>query len=312
MILKAQENSREDIATLEQLARHPQASDVQRRQIREQIRNLHSGDRGEAEAAYEIDFHFGRNPNWMIIHDLRIEHGGFVAQIDHLMINRLLEFWVLESKRFANGIKINEHGEFTSYFEGRPRGTASPIEQNRRHIKLLESVIADGPIRLPTRLGFTVKPTLKSLVLISQGAINRPRAAVPGIETVIKNDQLSTTVNRALDKVGVLALTSLVGRDTLERVGRQMVDLHRPITRRWAAQFGLPEEAWRAAPPALPSTVAKRRIAPAPAAAQSACCAKCSAAVTRGIAAYCNKDARFGGRVFCMPCQASVAAAGVG
>jgi len=308
MILKPQENSRDDIATLERLLRHSQANDLQRQQISEQIRNLRSGDRGEAEAAYEIDLHFGQSPNWMIIHDLRIEHRGFVAQIDHLMVNRLLEFWVLESKRFANGVKINEHGEFTTFFEGRPRGAPSPIEQNRRHLKLLGSVLADGAIRLPTRLGFTIQPTLKSLVLISHGAIGRPRIDVPGIETVIKNDQLSTTVSRALDKVGVLALTSLVGQATLEGVGQQMLALHRPITRRWAAQFRLPDAPLPTAQPAQVAknpTLARRRIgsAPAPKPSPQHRCTNCEVPVSAGVARYCDAQPLFGGALFCMSCQ---------
>ncbi|WP_185965037.1 nuclease-related domain-containing protein [Glacieibacterium frigidum] len=283
---------------------------MQRQQISDQIRNLRSGDRGEAEAAYEIDLHFGRSPNWMIIHDLRIEHRGFVAQIDHLMINRLLEFWVLESKRFANGVKINEHGEFTTFYDRVPRGAASPIEQNRRHIKVLETVIADGMIRLPSRIGFTVQPKLKSLVLISQGAINRPRTHVPGIETVIKNDQLSTTVNRALDKVGVLALTSLVGQATLEGVGHQMLALHRPITRRWAAQFRLSDTPIPAAEPqeaAANSTLARRRIGPAAAsqAAPERHCTNCAVPVSQGVARYCTTQPLFGGAIFCMSCQSN-------
>lgn len=294
--------------------RHPQASDVQRAQISEQIRNLRSGDRGEAEAAYEIDLHFGQSPHWMIVHDLRIEHRGFVAQIDHLMINRLLEFWVLESKRFANGVKINEHGEFTSYFEGRPRGAPSPIEQNRRHLKLLGGVIDDGVIALPSRLGFTMKPALKSLVLISQGAITRPKKPVQGIETVIKNDQLATTVNRALDTVSPLVLTRLVGKDTLEGVGQQVLALHRPITRRWAAQFRLSDSPSKESGPAAPQSVAdhpkvaRRRIGPMPAAADSASasrCTACAAPVSQGIVRYCTATPRFNGAVLCMACQSA-------
>ncbi|NTV47823.1 MAG: NERD domain-containing protein, partial [Chlorobiales bacterium] len=39
--------------------------------------------------------------NWAVIHDLRLEHENQVAQIDHLMINRSFDFYVLESKNYA-------------------------------------------------------------------------------------------------------------------------------------------------------------------------------------------------------------------
>ena len=35
--------------------------------------------------------------------------GGRVAQIDHLVIYRLPDTWVLESKHFAEGVSINDH-----------------------------------------------------------------------------------------------------------------------------------------------------------------------------------------------------------
>ena len=67
---------------------------------------------GERDAAYEIEFHLGPNPNRMTIHDLRLEVDGRVAQIDHLIITRLVNFWVCESKHFAEGVAINDYGEW--------------------------------------------------------------------------------------------------------------------------------------------------------------------------------------------------------
>ena len=45
-----------------------------------------------------------------VIHDLRIECEGRVAQIDHLLIGRFLDIWVCETKNFSEGIAINEQG----------------------------------------------------------------------------------------------------------------------------------------------------------------------------------------------------------
>ena len=60
--------------------------------------------KGEAEAAYEMEFHYGASKNWMVLHDLRLECEGRVAQIDHLLLNRFLEIYVCESKRFSEGV----------------------------------------------------------------------------------------------------------------------------------------------------------------------------------------------------------------
>ncbi|PKN12574.1 MAG: hypothetical protein CVU69_05935 [Deltaproteobacteria bacterium HGW-Deltaproteobacteria-4] len=51
-------------------------------------------------SAYYLDFNYKDSQNWAANHDLRIEHRGRVAQIDHLLINRLLDIFVLESKNY--------------------------------------------------------------------------------------------------------------------------------------------------------------------------------------------------------------------
>lgn len=105
---------------------------------------------------------YGQADNWAVIHDLRIETGGVVAQIDRLIINRWLDMWVCESKNFSEGVGINEHGEFAAFFGGRPHGIPSPIEQNNRHMLLLSRLFDSNQIKLPTRLGFTLRPALRA------------------------------------------------------------------------------------------------------------------------------------------------------
>ena len=111
-----------------------------------------------------MNFHYEASKNWALIHDLRIQCDGRVAQIDHLAINRLMEIWVCESKHFSEGIAINEFGECSAFYAGKPYGVPSPFEQNRKHILVLESVFKTGLLKLPTRLGFNINPTINSLI----------------------------------------------------------------------------------------------------------------------------------------------------
>ena len=67
----------------------------------------------ERDAACEIEFHSGDHAGRATIHDLRLEVGGRVAQGDHLLVNRLQDVWVLESKHVAEGVSINAQGEWT-------------------------------------------------------------------------------------------------------------------------------------------------------------------------------------------------------
>lgn len=322
MILKPQEDSRRDVEILERLREHPSADNWTRRKIDEQIRNIISGDRGEADAAYELKVHFGTSRNWAVINDLRIEHDGLVAQIDHLLINRLLEVWVLESKRFANGITINDQGEFATWYDRKQVGMPSPIEQNKRHLLVLKKVVDSGLVKLPTRLGFTLRPQWRSLVLISRGAIRRPKVSFPGLETVIKHDQVSTTVQKMLETGNPLDIAKVISPDSLMALAQQFVDLHRPIAFDWVTRFGIdegkPVEAAKVLPPPPPPpkpVIASKKLAsdttkPTKAAQESApSCAACTAPLTRGVAQFCrNNTEKFAGQLYCMPCQPKITA----
>ena len=200
MLIKPADDRTPDLQALQALAARPDVQSDLRSRIEQEIRNIQSGIRGEQEAAYEIEFHYGQSRNWMSIHDLRLECAGRVAQIDHLLINRVLEVYVCESKRFAEGVAINEQGEFTAFHNKRAYGVPSPLEQNRRHIAVLESVFKSGQVPPPKRLGLTIKPTLIGLVLVSKTArISRPKAKLDGLDAVLKNDQLKARIDKVID-----------------------------------------------------------------------------------------------------------------
>jgi len=331
MLIKSADDKTADLEALQALSRRPDATPDQRKRIEQEIRSIQSGIRGEQEAAYEIEFHYGNGRNWASIHDLRLECDGRVAQIDHLLINRVLECYVCESKRFAEGVAINEQGEFTAFYNGRAYGVPSPLEQNRRHIAVLESVFKTGQVPLPRRLGLTIKPTMLSLVLVSKNArISRPKRKIDGLDAVIKNDQLNARISKDIDSNNnPIGLAKLIGQDTLEEFARALANEHRPIRIDWAARFGLP-----VCPPAPQPAQAPRRSSftqigtgrkpgqrPTAQAEEPSgndgekksklVCAACAISVSYSVAKFCwfNKP-RFGGMVYCMDCQKKVPNAG--
>src|SRR5215204_5537741 len=130
MQIKAADGRARDVTELEELLDRPDLPQATRRRVEAEIRNIQAGERAERDAAYHIELYFGRSENWASIHDLRIEVDGLAAQIDHLLLDRVGEIWVCESKSFAEGVSINDHGEWSRWWHGRPDGMASPIEQN--------------------------------------------------------------------------------------------------------------------------------------------------------------------------------------
>lgn len=324
MLIKAADDKSNDITTLQLLAARPDASADTRKKIEQEIRNIQSGIKGEAEAAYEIEFYYGASKNWMVLHDLRLECDGRVAQIDHLLINRFLEIYVCESKRFAEGIAINEQGEFSAFYGSKPYGVPSPIEQNKRHMVVLESVFKSGQVSPPKRLGITLSPTLNGLVLVSKSArIGRPKAKIDGLGCIIKNDQLKTRIDKEINaNNNPLLAVRLIGSDTLEDFARRLAAAHKPASFDWFGRFGLPLIAAEIAtpvPPAEPEAAGslhqtdwgdnKAAVYEASVEKKSKLSyATCGTIVAYNVAKFCwfNKP-RFGGNVYCMDCQKSVA-----
>lgn len=295
MTIKEADNKSSDLAILESLAAASSMSLNIRQQIEQEIRNIKSGLKGEKDAAYEIDFHFGPAKNYAVIHDLRIEVEGRVAQIDHLLIGRFLDIWVCETKNFSDGLAINELGEWARFYKGKPYGMASPFEQNKKHIMVLNALFKTGMVQLPTRVGFAIKPNMHNVVMVSKSArISRPKKKVEGVDSVIKCDQFRTMIERANERDdNPLTIAKVIGAEALENFARAIVAQHQPIAFNWAAKFGLKDKSEDAAAAAAEAKPKKKLI-----------CTKCSVAVEFNVARFCwLNEARFGEGIYCRDCQ---------
>ena len=270
--------------------------------------------KAKTDAAFQINFHYENSHKWAVIHDLRLEFEGHAAQIDHLLINRFLEIYVCESKRFAEGIGFNEHGEFYRYSQGKPYAIESPIEQNNRHILLLKRLFDSGEIDLPTRLGFRIKPSLHSLILIANtSAIRRPKNSkkVDGMDRIIKVEQLVKRRDQDLKEENFLhtfsSVNKLISTETLQNFAENLADLHTPAKKDWKARFGIRDMPPEQTPP--PANIPQKQPAPPAATAEPAkpmrlFCADCKKTVSQNVADFCwNNKARFHGRVYCFDCH---------
>lgn len=239
MILKEADTKTPQLAELESYLAAPGLPAATKQHLERELKFLRAGIKGERESAYDIDFYSGASKNRIVIHDLRVEHNGRVAQIDHLILNRLLEVYVLETKHFSEGVSINEQGEFSIWFAGKPRGIPSPLEQNERHIAVLQDVFKT--LDMPTRLGIRLQPSFESVVLVSKNArIGRPENF--DTRRVVKSDHLERWINQNIDSGSPLLMAKVVGVNTLTAIARQLVALHRPLVPDYRARFGINEE----------------------------------------------------------------------
>lgn len=319
MIIKEKDDSKEVLHRLDELKKISLSS-KQRFLVDREIKMFAAGVRGEKNSAYFLDFEWGNSENWGIIHDLRIEHEGRIAQIDHLLINRYLEIYVLETKNFSYGVKINDHGEFNVWSGKGYTGIESPIEQNNRHVRVLEKAVKDRGLA-PSRLGRTIPTTFHPFVLMSPASrIDRPAEKKYNTKNVIKSDQFSATIFKSFDEasVGLVfgRVAKIVGKNTLKKFTQSIAKLHRPIAVDYRAKFGITVQ-----PDPTPEviTVQETQVKyqrPAATPAQSSAkadpipdsCDKCGANVESKVVYYCrfNRNKLGGHKILCQQCQREV------
>jgi hypothetical protein len=271
--------------------------------VQRELRFIKSGVRGEKDAAYYIDFEFARSKRWAVIHDLRLKYLNRVAQIDHLLINRFFDIYVLESKNFNYGVKITETGEFLVSDGEKYYAIESPVEQNKRHQAVLEEVIRKCEV-MPKRLGIAISPSFHCYTLVSpKSLVDRPAKARFDTSSVIKADGLRTAIDERVDKMSNISALALAGKvssfETVVEVARRLAALHSPFKMDYRKRFGIEE-------PPSSSRVRDTRRAPAISTkpARQFYCFKCKKAITEKVAKYCwDNEQRFGGRAYCFDCQ---------
>ena len=266
MIIKNADSKTADFALLESLL--ISADERQKKLIIGEIRTLQAGIKAEEESAYLLDFTFAKSTNTAIAHDLRLQVGNRVAQIDHLVVHHTHRFYVLETKSFAHGLKITEQGEFLRWngFTKNYEGMSSPVEQNRRHAMVLKEMLE--------RMGHK-NPNIECFVLVSSKArIDRP--AGNKFPEVVKADQFFTAyqknIDASLNSVGGFLsgiANSFLG-ERPDEIVKRLVQMHRPMKFDYAAKFGMtgvnkaePHISFAATPNSEPTVAARSHPSPA-------------------------------------------------
>ncbi len=203
-----------------------------------------AGTAAEAQMAFYLRRTFADKQHFFVINDLRIQHDGDAAQIDHLIVHSY-GMVIVESKSVTDKLSINAHGEWVRWYNGQSTGMASPILQARRqgaflraylnrhceqlrdHIKLFGLVMGQGR--------FGAMP-LDVLVSISdQGIIERP--AHLSLPEVRKADQICLAIVEIMDRYHkanrLLSLDFqnsgyILADDELQRITRFLVSSHAP------------------------------------------------------------------------------------
>lgn len=295
MILKHKDDVAPHLAELERLLTLPRLSRTQRKDVEDELWAMRAGNKGEKDAAYHIDFRWKGGANSAVIHDLRIDHEGRTAQIDHLILTRSLNCHVLESKNFGREVRISESGEWETRTHAGWRGIASPIEQNRRHIEVLRAYIRDHRLG-PKRLGLTLPIRFHNWVLVSPQCQVRREGG--DWDRVVKMDMFEKRFEEWVERTSVLetftSLASIVSGETVKTMGQALVEAHQPATFNFVGKFGL------TAPLAAIPGVARQFATTIPA------CTTCGTGLEAKVVSYCRQHPeKFAGKLLCRSCQAA-------
>lgn len=117
MLIKSADDKSKRLALLEDLQKSTLLDSRQKDWLRDELRNLKAGIKGEKAAACYLDGHYKDAQFNVLLHDLRFVVDGEVAQIDHLVINRTGYMVLIETKNYSGDLEVNAHGEFTVRYQ---------------------------------------------------------------------------------------------------------------------------------------------------------------------------------------------------
>lgn len=289
MLLKSKDDIGPQLAELDELL-GLRVSATQREAIERERAMAQAGQRAEREAAFQIDFRLKDHKSWMVIHDLRLEHNGRPAQIDHLIFHPVTwDFYVVETKGIHTKLKI-EKGQWCYLQKSHGCGMANPVEQNARHIQVLREVLRDFNW-LPRTMGIPVVSRFINVVVVPPECLIRKESEHTW---VLHMDELVTKARWDVPW-GSLALNLIhwhSGEDA-ESLGNKLVSLHHPFEINYRERFGIR---------ALAQSRSTGTLAPA-----SQSCESCKGALSKAEASYCRTNReRFAGKMVYQKCQSYV------
>lgn len=303
MLLKSADDKSKRLKLLEELQKSPNLDFSQKKWLKDELHRFKKGIQGERESAHYLDAYFKDGENHVLLHDLRFIVDGDVAQIDHLFLNRAGHVFLIETKNYSGDIIVNELGEFTVQYDDDLFGIPSPLEQSRRHervvVKLLERLEIGGRVERQMTFHHVVMMHPKSI-------IKRPDPKVFDTSFLIKSDQFPSWHTKFGENLGagtiIKAIFNIRNLGTVVEWGEKLKRQHRPQD-----LLALPDFMKPKVEPAIPQVESTRAVLVSEpssmdhdAPAKKLICAQCGSKITYQEGKFCwNNDRRFKGLQYC-------------
>lgn len=225
MLYKDIDSKEQEIQQLKTLILKSQ-NPKQKNLIKADLARVLNGYKAEKDNAYYLGFHFKESPRSILLHDIRIEHEGKIAQIDHIIINRF-GIEMLESKSFTGTLTIKGDGSLNVEYGNKVQTFPNPIEQNNRHAEILENFIKAN-MTLPSNLKLLKFP-ISSTVLINPKTTITNNTLPKGFA---RADSFITDWDERVEKMGAISvfktLSTMMTLDKAKEVAELLVKAHTP------------------------------------------------------------------------------------
>jgi hypothetical protein len=236
MLFKDIDSKTKEISQLKNLLKLSQ-NPKQQALIQTDLARLENGYKAEKDNAYYLDFGFKNTPNNILLHDIRIEHKGMVAQIDHIIINRA-GIEVLESKSFTGTLTIKGDGSLDVEYGKKIKTFPNPIEQNNRHAKILSDYITEK-MDLPANIKL-LGLSISSTVLINPNTTITNNSLPKGFE---RADSFVTHRDKELNTMGVMTVfkkvSTMMTLDRIKEIANFLVKHHKPKIHDYSKKYPL-------------------------------------------------------------------------
>ncbi len=322
MLIKSADDKSSRLKLLTELQQSSLLDAFQRNWLKSELLRQQRGWQGERDAAFYIDAWKKDSDTHAVLHDLRLMADGETAQIDHLVISRTQRFYLFETKCFNGQLHINEQGEFSVAYPGeRVFGVPSPLEQSRRHERILSKVL--DRLGINARAGSTF--SFHHIVLVHPKAvIHRPSARRFDTSNVIKADMIARWHEEyveGLNAVQVLGnLLNLHSEGSLKDRAEKLAGEHQPANPLELPEFMKPKLSAQSthlskAAGTESASVSARSMTQTPAIEttdasnhplyRKLICASCQAKISYPEGKFCwNQERRFKGLQYCREHQA--------
>lgn len=163
---------------------------------------LKAGIEAEREMAHYLDRYFRDSDKFLLLHDLRLEHEGDRAQIDHLVVHPF-GVAIVESKSVSTVVRINASGEWERRWQGVWQGMPDPLLQGERQGILLKRLLHAHEVELLDKLFGRITTTFTHMALDVFAAVSAKgkivRAKTGQAPRALKADAVPRAIEAQVD-----------------------------------------------------------------------------------------------------------------